>query len=118
MRVAAFAQHRRAGEAVVGDPFPTQPRSVAGTEALDADEPRDLGREPNRRDLSAVTPELVDPERREDLLDAFAQRFHEIAERVRIAARDRVLEKQIRVHRIGAERERGHHVVKVPQASG
>src|SRR5438132_1927707 len=34
-RVAPFAQHRRAGEAVVGDPLPTQPRSVAGTEALD-----------------------------------------------------------------------------------
>src|SRR5438309_4149529 len=90
-RVAPFAQHRRAGEPIVGDPLPTQPRSVAGTEALDADEPRDLGREPNCRDLSAVTAELVDPERREDLVDALAEVFQECPGPVRLADGPRVL---------------------------
>ena len=116
-RVSPLAQHRGPREALFGDALPAQPRLIARAERVDPEETGDVRRQPYPGDLPAVAAELVHPQRGGDLLDAFAQRLDEIRKRVRIPGRDRVLEQEVRVHRVRADRERDHDVVKVPQAS-
>src|SRR5438477_12738617 len=71
--VAAFAKHGRARKAFLGDPLPPKSDLVGRAERLEASEARDLRRDPDRRELPAVTAKLVDPERGHDLLDALAE---------------------------------------------
>src|SRR5436190_11361594 len=116
--VAPLAEHRATGEALLGDALPAKADLVGRAERLEANEAGDLGREADRGKLPPVSAQLVDAERRHHLLDALAERFDEVRERVRVAGRDGVLQQQVRVDRIGAEGEGDHHVVEVAQAPG
>ena len=71
-RVATLAEHRRTREAFLGDAVPGEAALIGGAERLQTDKARDLGREADGRDLPAVAAELMDSERRHDLLDALA----------------------------------------------
>src|SRR6266566_1858230 len=114
--VAALAEHRRTCESFLGDAVPGESALIGGAERLQTNKARHLGREAHGRELPAVPAELVDSERRHDLLDALAERLEEIAERVRVGRGDRVLEQEIRVHGIRTKCERDHHVVQVADA--
>src|SRR6185503_17453194 len=116
-RGSPLAQHRPAIEAVGADALPRQAVLVTRAERRDAEHPRDLWRDADRGELPAVSADLVHAERRDDLLHSLAERLDEIRQRVGIAERERVLEEQVGVHRIGAERERDHQVVEVAQAA-
>src|SRR5437870_8090596 len=70
--VTTLAEHRRTREAFLGDAVPGEAALIGGAERLQTDEARDLGREADRRELPAVAAELMDSERRHDLLDALA----------------------------------------------
>src|ERR671915_136550 len=89
-RLPAFAEHRGAGETLLGNALPAEADLVARAERLETGEARDLGREADPRQLPSITADLVDAKGRHDLLDALPERFDEIAERVRIRRRDRV----------------------------
>ena len=115
-RRRALAQHRRPLEPVARDRLPAHPRTFAGREGADSEECRDIGSDPDRGERPAVAPHLVHAERRADLLDALPEGFDEIRERVRVAGRERMLEQEVRVHRICAEAERDHDVVQVAHA--
>ena len=112
-----LAEHRAAVEAVRADALPRQAALVARAERRDAEHPRDLGRDADRGELPAVAADLVHAEGRDDLLHSLAERLDEVRQRVGIAERERVLEQEVRVHRVGAEREGDHEVVKVAQAA-
>ena len=114
--VTTLAEHRCARKAFLRYAVPGESALIGGAERLQTGKARDLRREADGRELPAVATELVDPERRHDLLDALAERLKDIAERVRVGGGDRVLEQQIRVHRIRTKCERDHHVVEVPDA--
>src|SRR5258705_52045 len=105
---STLAEHRPAIEAIGADALPRQAVLVAGTERRDAEHPRDLGRDADRGELAAVAADLMNAERGNDLLHALAQRLDEIRKRVGIAERQRVLEQEVRIHRVRAERERDH----------
>ena len=115
-RVPTFAEHRCARESFLRDALPPESDLVGRAERLKAGEAGYLRSDAHRRKLPAIAAELVYPERRHDLLDALAERLHQIAERVGVGRRDRVLEQEIRVHRIRAECERDHHVVEIADA--
>ena len=115
-RCAALAKTHRALEPVLGDALPGEPAIVRAEERADPKETRHIWREPDRRELPAVTTELVHTERRDDLLNALTQRFDEIRERIGVVERARVLGEQVRVHRVRAERDRDHEVVQVADA--
>src|SRR6266850_742445 len=112
-----LAQQHRALEPLLGDRLPGQATVVRTEERADAHEPRDIGRDADGRQLAAVAAQLVHTERRQNLLDALAQRLHQVWQRVGIVERARVLGEQVGVHGVRAERERDHHVVQVPQAA-
>src|SRR2546421_11285193 len=89
--IAPLAEHRRPREPLLRDPIPPEADLVARAERLESGKPRDLGCDPDRGELPAIAAELVDPERRHDLLDALAKRLDEVAERVGVSRRDRIL---------------------------
>src|SRR5438093_1231603 len=115
-RLGALAELRRPHKSLFRDPLPAE--TGVAIEGLEVEELRHVRREPDGAQLPPVAAQLVDAERGADLLDALAQRLDEIRERIGIARGDRVLEEQVRVHRVGAEAERDHEVVEVAQAPG
>jgi len=111
------AQHRGPLESVTLDGVPPQPGGIARGERAHAEEPGDIRRQSDRGEGSPVAAQLVDPKGRDDLLDPFPQRLDEIRQRIRVAGRKRVLDEQVRVHRVGAEAERDDDVVQVADAA-
>src|SRR5205823_1213244 len=97
------AELRRPVEAVARDRVPADAGAVARGEGADGEERRNIRREADGGERAAVAADLVHAEGRADLLDALAKRLDEVRQRVGIAGGERVLEKEVRVHRIRAE---------------
>src|SRR5687767_13203432 len=116
-RGSALAEEARALLAITLELGPADAGVLARRERAHAEQPRDVGREADRRERAAVAAQLVHAERRDHLLDPLAERLDEIRRRVGVPGRDRVLEEQVRRDRIRAEPERDHQVVQVADAS-
>ena len=94
--------------------------SEAGTallgrrEGLGVEDLGELGLDPDRGELARIPADLVDPDRRDHLLDALAQRRAEVGDVVLVVVDADHLDHHIRADAVRAQPEGEHHVVDVP----
>ena len=82
-------------------------------EGLGLEDLRQLGLDPDRRELARVAADLVDADRRDHLLDALRQRRADVAHVLGVVIDAHHLQQHVRVDPVGTEAEREHDVVDV-----
>ena len=92
--------------------------AVRGAEARDGEDVEHLGGDPDGRHQASVAAQLVDAERRQDLLHALLQALEHVRGGGRRlgGAVHGLLHHRVGAERLGAEAERDHHVVDVADA--
>ena len=87
---------------------------VRGGEGLGLEDLGELGLDPDRGELARVAADLVDPDRRDHLLDPLAQRRAEVGDVVLVVVDADDLDHHVRADAVGAQPEGEHDVVDVP----